>query len=91
MLACAAARMRSACRAGSAESSIDRSKNAAAAARAAPGLRLPAERSSSAATSSGPAAAWARCHARRSGSVIGSVTSASAACICCVSENDADR
>ena len=52
----------------------------------------PAERSSSAATSSsGPAAAWARCQARRSGSACGSVASASAACTCCLSGNDADR
>ena len=42
-------------------------------------------------SSSGPAAAWARCQARRSGSACGSVTSASAACSCCLSGSDADR
>jgi hypothetical protein len=41
--------------------------------------------------SSGPGAAWTRCHARRSGSASGSVTSASTACISCRSATDADR
>ena len=38
-----------------------------------------------------PGAAWARCQARRSGSATGSVASASAACTCWRSWNDADR
>ena len=84
--------LRSACRAGSAVSNTDRCRNAAAAARPPRACARPAERSSSAATSSsGPSAAWARCQARRSGSARGSVTSASAACIRCLSAAGADR
>ena len=82
-LACAAASVRSARRAGSAVSAAARSRNAAAAASPPRACARPADRSSSAATSSsGPAAAWARCQARRSGSAAGSVASASAACVC---------
>ena len=54
-------------------------------------LRPAAERSSSSATSSsGPAAAWARCQAWRSGSISGSVTAARARCTSCRSCSDAD-
>ena len=60
-------------------SATARCRNAAAAARPPRACARPAERSSSKATcSSGPAAAAARCHARRSGSVSRSVASASA-------------
>jgi hypothetical protein len=52
----------------------------------------PADRSSSAATSSsGPAAAWARCQARRSGAISGSVAAASAPCTAWRSATDAAR
>ena len=65
--------------AGSGVSSAARSRNAAAAAMPPRRRARPAERSSSSATvSSRPAAACARCHARRSGSTCGSVASASA-------------
>ena len=66
---------------GSAVSSVARSRNAAAAATPPRACARAAERSSSTATSSsGPIAAWARCQARRSGSAAGSVASASARC-----------
>ena len=79
-LACAAASARSVRRAGSCVSSTARRRKAAAAATPPRACARPADRSSSAATaSSGPAAAEPRCHARRSGSSVGSVTSASAA------------
>ncbi len=56
-----------------------RSRNTAAAARPPRRWARPADRSSSAATSSSePRVAWARCQARRSGSACASVTSASA-------------
>ena len=78
-LACAAASARSARRAGSTVSATARCRNAAAAATPPRACARPAERSSSAATSSsGPGVAWARCQARRSGSVSGSVASARA-------------
>lgn len=68
MSACAAARMRSACRAGSAVRATDHSRNAAAAAIPPRACARPAQRSSSVATSSsGPATAWAQCQTRRSG------------------------
>jgi hypothetical protein len=80
-LAWAAASARCARRAGSSVNPTARSKNAAAAARPPRRCARPADRSSSAATSSsGPEVACARCQARRSGSTSGSVTSASAAC-----------
>jgi aquaporin Z len=60
-------------------SSVARSRNAAPAAIPPRPCARSADRSSSPATaSSGPRAAQARCHARRSGSTSGSVTSASA-------------
>ena len=75
-LAWAAASARSARRAGSPVSATARCRNAAAAARPPRACARPAERSSSRATSSsGPAAAAARCHARRSGSTSRSVAS----------------
>ena len=78
-LASAAASARSVRRAGSAESATERSRNAAVAASPPRDCARPADRSSSTATaSSGPAAASARCQARRSGSACGSVTSAKA-------------
>ena len=68
-LACAAASARPARRAGSRVSVAACFRNAAAAARPPRAWARPAERSSSAATSSsGPGAACARCQARRSGS-----------------------
>ncbi len=77
----AASSSRSARRAGSPVSSAARSRNAAAAAMPPRAWARPADDASSAATSSsGNSRAYARCHARRSGSVPGSVTSASAAC-----------
>ena len=89
-LACAAARARPDRRAGSAVSSTARCKNAAAAAMPPRACARPADRSSSAATfSSGPGAAAARCHARRSGSRSRSVTSASARCAARRSGSDA--
>jgi len=76
---CAAANARTPRRAGSGVSLIARSRKAAAAANPPRACVRPADRSSSAATSSsGPAAAWARCQARRLGSVPGSVASARA-------------
>ena len=76
-LACAAVSSRWARRAGSGVSVADRSRNAAAAARPPRARARSAERSSSAATSSsGASVAWARCHARRSGSISGSVAAA---------------
>ena len=80
-LTSAAAKARSASRAGSAVSSTARFRKAAAAAMPPRAWARPAERSSSAATSSsGPGAAHARCQARRSGSVSASVASARARC-----------
>ena len=67
--------------AGSGVSVAALSRKAAAAAMPPRASARAAERASSPATSSsGPAAAWARCHARRSGSICGSVASARAAC-----------
>ena len=78
-LPCAAASARRARRSGSGVSSAARSWNAAPAARPPRARARPAERSSSAATSSSsPPVAWARCHARRSGSTPASVASARA-------------
>jgi hypothetical protein len=78
-LASAAASARSARLAGSAVSATARCRNAAAAATPPRACALPAESSSSAAISSpGPGIARARCHARRSGSISGSVASARA-------------
>ena len=80
-LACAAASARSARRAGSTVSATARCRNAAAAATPPRACARPAERSSSAATSSsGPGVAGRRCQARRSGSVSASVASARARC-----------
>ena len=80
-LASAAASARSARRAGSTVSATARCRNAAAAATPPRACARPAERSSSAATSSsGPGVARARCQARRSGSVSASVASARARC-----------
>ena len=77
--ACAAARARRARREGSGVRATARSRKAAAAAKPPRACARAAECSSSAATSSsGTDAAWARCHARRSGSISGSVASASA-------------
>ena len=71
----------SARRVGSIVSSAARRRNAAAAATPPRACARPAERSSSAAiSSSGPADAWARCQARRSGPASPSVTSARARC-----------
>ena len=68
-IASAAASARIPRRPGSAVNAVACSRNAAAAARPPRACARPAERSSSSATdSSGPSAAWARCHARRSGS-----------------------
>ena len=81
ILAWAAASARPARRAGSSVSVAACFRKAAAAARPPRACARPAERSSSAATSSsGPGAAWARCQARRSGSSRGSVASARARC-----------
>ena len=78
-LAFAAASARDPRRTGSGVSSVARSRYAAAAATPPRSCTRSAEHSSSAATaSSGPAAAWARCQARRSGSESGAVTSARA-------------
>ena len=72
--ASAAAMARMLRRAGSGVSSAARSRNAAAAAAPSRVRARSAERSISAATvSSGHGAAWARCHARRSGSASASV------------------
>ena len=91
-LACAAARPRRARVCGSGVSRAARSRNAAAAAIPPRAWARPADRSSSAATSSSdPAAAWARCQARRSGSTAGSVASASTACACRRTSSEADR
>ncbi len=80
-LACAAAIARAPRAAGSGVSSVARLRKAAAAATPPRARARSAERSSSPATaSSGSTAAWARCHARRSGSDSGSVASASARC-----------
>ena len=70
---------------GRASASLACSRNAAAAVSPPRACARLAERSSSAATSSsGPGAACARCHARRSGSSCGSVASARARCACCL-------
>ena len=64
---------------GSPDRTTERCRNAAAAARPPRACARPADCSSSAATGSlGPAAAVARCHARRSGSTLRSVASARA-------------
>jgi hypothetical protein len=86
----AAPRARCARRAGSCVSATARCRNAAAAARPPRAWARPAARSSSAATfSSGPSAASARCHARRSGSTCASVDSAKASWTCRRSDGDA--
>ena len=91
-LAWAAARARPARGPGSPVSSTARCKNAAAAAIPPRACARPADRSSSAATpSSGPGAAVARCHARRSGSRSRSVTSANARCAARRSGSDAEE
>ena len=89
-LASAAASRRSARRAGSGVSSAAWARKAASAATPPRACARLAERSSSSATSSsGPAAARARCQARRSGSSARSVTSASARCTACRSPAEA--
>ena len=91
-LARAAASRRRTRSAGSGVSVAALSRKAADAAMPPRASARAAERSSSSATcSSGPGAAWARCHARRSGSVSASVASASAACSAERSAGDAER